>query len=146
MTKEPYKTVREVIAVIIAFLVLLVAIIFCIKHTRRICQRLIGATFKTEIIQDGARGKNQFTQESSKYAVDGDYHILFELAGDDTTTITDADGNTYQNRQTESITKRQTYTYAISGCTPGKNQLKVTIIGDSFCRSYFIPFEVLEER
>lgn len=143
---EPYKTVRACIAVIITFIVTIVAIIFGFKHVHRTFKKLVGATFKTEMIQDGTRGKNQFKLESGKYTEDGDYHILFEVAGDAATTVTDEDGNTHQSWLTESITKKQSYTYSISGCSPGNKLLKVTIIGDSFYKSYFIPFEVPEEK
>ena len=97
--------------------------------------------FEVEVVKDISNDANIIEVSTSKYMDEGEYSIIFEVIGNDKTTVSDMDEYSYENWLKASLTRENTYRYVLKGEYSGPQLIKVTVSGETGESDFIIPFE-----
>ena len=135
------QKLKESYIAIISCSVLLTLLCFALRNMHNTMKYITTPPFEVELVKDISNDANIIEVSTSKYMEEGEYSIIFEVIGNDKTTVSDMDEFSYENWLRASLTREKAYRYALEGEYSGPQLIKITISGENGERDFIIPFE-----
>ena len=135
------KRLKESYIAVISCMVLLTLLCFVLKNMHNTMKQITTPPFEVEVVKDISNDANIIEVSTSKYMEEGEYSIIFEVIGNDKTTVTDMDEFSYENWIMAYLTRENTYRYNLEAEYSGPQLIKITISGENDERDFIIPFE-----
>ena len=135
------QRLKESYIVVISCTVLITSLCFVIRNMHNTMKYITTPPFEVEVVKDISNDANIIEVSTSKYMDEGEYSIIFEVIGNDKTTVSDMDEYSYENWLKASLTRENTYRYVLKGEYSGPQLIKVTVSGETGESDFIIPFE-----
>ena len=101
--------------------------------------------FSGKVVYDTELAQHCLTLTCNKRSCEDSYYVVFHVDGDDTVTLTDAEGRIYKEWSKISFSDTDSRTFILSQAQEGSHRIQITISNEGFCQSLEIPYEIVGE-
>jgi hypothetical protein len=101
--------------------------------------------FSGKVMYDTELAQHCLTLTCNKRSCEDSYYVVFHVDGDDTVTLTDAEGQIHKEWLKTSFSDTYSRTFILSQAQEGSHLIQITISNEGFCQSLEIPYEVTSQ-
>ena len=101
--------------------------------------------FSGTVVYDAEADQHRLTLTCNKRSCEETYNVVFHVDGENVITLTDMEGQTYNDWFKASFSDTDSRTYILSESPVGSHLIQITISTEGFCQSLEIPYEVVGE-
>lgn len=101
--------------------------------------------FSGKVMYDTELAQHRLTLTCNKHSCEDSYYVVFHVDGDDTVTLTDAEGQIHKEWLKTSFSDTYSRTFILSQAQEGSHLIQITISNEGFCQSLEIPYEVVSQ-
>ena len=98
--------------------------------------------FSGTVVYDAEADQHRLTLTCNKRSCEEFYNVVFHVDGENVITLTDMEGQTYNDWFKASFSDTDSRTYVLSEASVGSHLIQITINTDGFCQSLEVPYEV----
>lgn len=102
--------------------------------------------FSGTVVYDAEADQHRLTLTCRKRSCEEIYNVVFHVDGENVITLTDMEGQTYNDWFKASFSDTDSRTYILSEATVGSHLIQMTISTEGFCQSLEIPYEVTRQK
>ena len=102
--------------------------------------------FSGKVVYDAESDQHRLTLTCNKRSCEETYNVVFHVDGENVITLTDMEGQTYNDWFKASFSDTDSRTYILSEASVGSHVIQITISTDGFCQSLEIPYEVTRQK
>ena len=102
--------------------------------------------FSGKVVYDAESDQHRLTLTCNKYSCEEIYNVVFHVDGENVITLTDMEGQTYNDCFKASFSDTDSRTYILSEASVGSHVIQITISTEGFCQSLEIPYEVTRQK
>ena len=102
--------------------------------------------FSGKVVYDAESDQHRLTLTCNKHSCEEIYNVVFHVDGENVITLTDMEGQTYNDWFKASFSDTDSRTYILSEASVGSHVIQITISTDGFCQSLEIPYEVTRQK
>jgi hypothetical protein len=101
--------------------------------------------FSGKVVYDTELAQYSLTLTCNKRSCEDSYYVVVHVDGDDTVTLTDAEGQIHKEWLKTSFSDTYSRTFILSQAQEGSHLIQITISNEGFCQSLEIPYEVASQ-
>lgn len=101
--------------------------------------------FSGKVVYDTELDQHRLTLTCNKHSCEDSYFVVFHVDGEDTITLTDAEGQIHKEWLKTSFSDTYSRTFILSQAREGSHLIQITISNEGFCQSLEIPYEVVSQ-
>ena len=102
--------------------------------------------FSGKVVYDAESDQHRLTLTCNKRSCEETYNVVFHVDGENVITLTDMEGQTYNDWFKASFSDTDSRTYILSEASVGSHVIQITISTEGFCQSLEIPYEVTRQK
>ena len=102
--------------------------------------------FSGKVVYDAESDQHRLTLTCNKRSCEEIYNVVFHVDGENVITLTDMEGQTYNDCFKASFSDTDSRTYILSEASVGSHVIQITISTEGFCQSLEIPYEVTRQK
>ena len=102
--------------------------------------------FSGKVVYDAESDQHRLTLTCNKRSCEEIYNVVFHVDGENVITLTDMEGQTYNDWFKASFSDTDSRTYILSEASVGSHVIQITISTEGFCQSLEIPYEVTRQK
>ena len=102
--------------------------------------------FSGKVVYDAESDQHRLTLTCNKRSYEEIYNVVFRVDGENVITLTDMEGQTYNDCFKASFSDTDSRTYILSEASVGSHVIQITISTEGFCQSLEIPYEVTRQK
>ena len=102
--------------------------------------------FSGTVVYDAEADQHRLTLTCNKRSCEGTYNVVFHVDGENVITLTDMEGQTYNDWFKASFSDTDSRTYILSEASVGSHLIQITISTEGFCQSLEVPYEVTRQK
>ena len=102
--------------------------------------------FSGKVVYDAESDQHRLTLTCNKRSCEEIYNVVFRVDGENVITLTDMEGQTYNDCFKASFSDTDSRTYILSEASVGSHVIQITISTEGFCQSLEIPYEVTRQK
>lgn len=102
--------------------------------------------FSGTVVYDAEADQHRLTLTCRKRSCEEIYNVVFHVDGENVITLTDMEGQTYNDCFKASFSDTDSRTYILSEASVGSHVIHITISTEGFCQSLEIPYEVTRQK
>ena len=102
--------------------------------------------FSGTVVYDAEADQHRLTLTCNKRSCEEIYNVVFHVDGENVITLTDMEGQTYNDCFKASFSDTDSRTYILSEASVGSHVIQITISTEGFCQSLEIPYEVTRQK
>ena len=102
--------------------------------------------FSGTVVYDAEADQHRLTLTCNKRSCEEFYNVVFHVDGENVITLTDMEGQTYNDWFKASFSDTDSRTYVLSEASVGSHLIQITISTDGFCQSLEVPYEVTKQK
>ena len=102
--------------------------------------------FSGTVVYDAEADQHRLTLTCNKRSCEETYNVVFHVDGENVITLTDMEGQTYNDWFKASFSDTDSHTYILSESPVGSHVIQITISTEGFCQSLEVPYEVTRQK
>ena len=102
--------------------------------------------FSGTVVYDAEADQHRLTLTCNKRSCEETYNVVFHVDGENVITLTDMEGQTYNDWFKASFSDTDSRTYILSEASVGSHLIQITISTEGFCQSLEVPYEVTRQK
>ena len=102
--------------------------------------------FSGKVVYDAESDQHRLTLTCNKYSCEDIYNVFFHVDGENVITLTNMEGQTYNDCFKASFSDTDSRTYILSEASVGSHVIQITISTEGFCQSLEVPYEVTRQK
>ena len=102
--------------------------------------------FSGTVVYDAEADQHRLTLTCNKRSCEETYSVVFHVDGENVITLTDMEGQTYNDWFKASFSDTDSRTYILSEASVGSHLIQITISTEGFCQSLEVPYEVTRQK
>ena len=102
--------------------------------------------FSGKVVYDAVSDQHRLTLTCNKRSCEEIYNVVFHVDGENVITLTDMEGQTYNDWFKASFSDTDSRTYILSEASVGSHVIQITISTEGFCQSLEVPYEVTRQK
>lgn len=102
--------------------------------------------FSGTVVYDAEADQHRLTLTCNKLSCEEIYNVVFHVDGENVITLTDMEGQTYNDWFKASFSDTDSHTYILSESPVGSHVIQITISTEGFCQSLEVPYEVTRQK
>ena len=102
--------------------------------------------FSGTVVYDAEADQHRLTLTCNKRSCEETYNVVFHVDGENVITLTDMEGQTYNDWFKASFNDTDSRTYILSEASVGSHLIQITISTEGFCQSLEVPYEVTRQK
>ena len=102
--------------------------------------------FSGKVVYDAESDQHRLTLTCNKRSCEETYNVVFHVDGENVITLTDMEGQTYNDWFKASFSDTDSRTYILSEASVGSHVIQITISTEGFCQSLEVPYEVTRQK
>ena len=102
--------------------------------------------FSGTVVYDAEADQHRLTLTCNKRSCEEFYNVVFHVDGENVITLTDMEGQTYNDWFKASFSDTDSRTYVLSEASVGSHVIQITISTERFCQSLEVPYEVTRQK
>ena len=102
--------------------------------------------FSGTVVYDAEADQHRLTLTCNKRSCEEIYNVVFHVDGENVITLTDMEGQTYNDWFKASFRDTDSRTYILSEAPVGSHLIQMTISTEGFCQSLEVPYEVTRQK
>ena len=102
--------------------------------------------FSGTVVYDAEADQHRLTLTCNKRSCEETYNVVFHVDGENVITLTDMEGQTYNDWFKASFSDTDSRTYILSEASVGSHVIQITISTEGFCQSLEVPYEVTRQK
>ena len=102
--------------------------------------------FSGTVVYDAEADQHRLTLTCNKRSCEEAYNVVFHVDGENVITLTDMEGQTYNDWFKASFSDTDSRTYILSEASVGSHLIQITISTEGFCQSLEVPYEVTRQK
>ena len=102
--------------------------------------------FSGTVVYDAEADQHRLTLTCNKRSCEETYNVVFHVDGENVITLTDMEGQTYNDWFKASFSDTDSRTYILSEASVGSHLIQITISTERFCQSLEVPYEVTRQK
>ena len=102
--------------------------------------------FSGTVVYDAEADQHRLTLTCNKRSCEEIYNVVFHVDGENVITLTDMEGQTYNDWFKASFSDTDSHTYILSESPVGSHVIQITISTEGFCQSLEVPYEVTRQK
>ena len=102
--------------------------------------------FSGKVVYDAESDQHRLTLTCNKRSCEEIYNVVFHVDGENVITLTDMEGQTYNDCFKASFSDTDSRTYILSEASVGSHVIQITISTEGFCQSLDVPYEVTRQK
>ena len=102
--------------------------------------------FSGTVVYDAEADQHRLTLTCNKRSCEEFYNVVFHVDGENVITLTDMNGQTYNDWFKASFRDTDSRTYILSEAPVGSHLIQMTISTEGFCQSLEVPYEVTRQK
>ena len=102
--------------------------------------------FSGKVVYDAEADQHRLTLTCNKRSCEEIYNVAFHVDGENVITLTDMEGQTYNDWFKASFSDTDSRTYVLSEASVGSHVIQITISTEGFCQSLEVPYEVTRQK
>ena len=102
--------------------------------------------FSGKVVYDAESDQHRLTLTCNKRSCEEIYNVVFHVDGENVITLTDMEGQTYNDWFKASFSDTDSRTYILSEASVGSHVIQITISTEGFCQSLEVPYEVTRQK
>ena len=102
--------------------------------------------FSGKVVYDAESDQHRLTLTCNKRSCEEIYNVVFHVDGENVITLTDMEGQTYNDWFKASFSDTDSRTYVLSEASVGSHVIQITISTEGFCQSLEVPYEVTRQK
>ena len=102
--------------------------------------------FSGTVVYDAEADQHRLTLTCNKRSCEETYNVVFHVDGENVITLTDMEGQTYNDWFKASFSDTDSRTYILSESPVGSHLIQITISTEGFCQSLEVPYEVTRQK
>ena len=102
--------------------------------------------FSGTVVYDAEADQHRLTLTCNKRSCEEFYNVVFHVDGENVITLTDMNGQTYNDWFKASFSDTDSHTYILSEAPLGSHLIQMTISTEGFCQSLEVPYEVTRQK
>ena len=102
--------------------------------------------FSGTVVYDAEADQHRLTLTCNKRSCEETYNVVFHVDGENVITLTDMEGQTYNDWFKASFSDTDSRTYILSESPVGSHVIQITISTEGFYQSLEVPYEVTRQK
>ena len=102
--------------------------------------------FSGTVVYDAEADQHRLTLTCNKRSCEEFYNVVFHVDGENVITLTDMEGQTYNDWFKASFSDTDSHTYILSASPVGSHVIQITISTEGFCQRLEVPYEVTRQK
>ena len=102
--------------------------------------------FSGTVVYDAEADQHRLTLTCNKRSCEEFYNVVFHVDGENVITLTDMNGQRYNDWFKASFSDTDSHTYILSEAPVGSHLIQMTISTEGFCQSLEVPYEVTRQK
>ena len=102
--------------------------------------------FSGKVVYDAEADQHRLTLTCNKRSCEETYNVVFHVDGENIITLTDMNGQTYNDWFKALFSDTDSRTYVLSEAPVGSHLIQMTISTEGFCQSLEVPYEVTRQK